>query len=224
MQAAFPHRAGWRTSRFWLTGQSLDPLESISGDETIIPTFRARWNASATMVIHGEAAFLQWQSFLAQMQGRIGTALVPCSTWFRPKDRNGRVLAFQDVADLAHAQTFEHFGFENTEVSRCAVAAPAALRATRMDINLNDTTGLRPGQFFSIGERLHRVQLHWQPDSNTNRIQFEPPLRAAVTTGTRIEIEKPVCKMRFSSETEGLLPQDYADFGPKIDVNFVEAL
>ncbi|MBK4215809.1 hypothetical protein JJJ17_07725 [Paracoccus caeni] len=202
----------------------MEPQESISGAETIVPTLRGKWMATATMVIHGEAAVLQWQAFLAQMQGRIGTTLVPCHTWFRPKDRNGHSLPLEDMADLSDAQTWEHFGMENSEIVRIRTAAAAPLRATRMDLELVNSTGLRPGQVFSIGERLHRVQLHWQPTSTTHRIQFEPPLRQAVPSGARLEIEHPVCKMRFTTETEGLFNQDYADFGPKIDISFQEAI
>lgn len=222
MQATFPFLALHQTAQFYLTGQSLEPQESISGVETIVPTMRARWTATATFALKDEAATLQWQAFLAQMQGRVGTTLVPCRSRWRPRDRDGHGMTFCRVAGLAGAQTMEHFGFASTEITRVAVAAAVGLRATQMDLTYQDTTGLRPGQYFSVGERLHRVQQSWQV-AGVPRIMFEPPLRAAVAAGTRVEIERPVCKMRMVSETEGIFDQSL-DVLPQVQVQFAEAL
>lgn len=223
MQASFPHLALWQDVRFHLKGQSLEAPQSITGVETIVPTMRGRWMATANFALDGEAATLQWQAFLAQMQGRIGTTLVPCGYKFRPRDRNGRGLSFADVANLSDAQTWEHFGFENTSLNRITLASAAPLRATQLNINLFDTTGLRPGHFFSIGERLHRVQSHWEPTAGTHRVLIEPPLRAAAGAGTRLEIERPVCRMRMAGETEGVFDQSLS-VTPIASVNFVEAI
>lgn len=223
MQATFPDLALWQDVQFYIAGQSLDPEESVSGDATIVPTMRGKWMASAKFVLRGEAATLQWQAFLAQMQGRIGTTLVPCRSRYRPKDRNGLPLPFRNIGGISGSQTFENFRFRNTSVNRIVLASAAALRATELDLTLNDSTGLRPGQFFSIGPRLHRVQLHWRPNSVTHRVMIEPPLRAAAGAGTRLEIERPVCNMRMVSETEGLFDQSMA-ITPSTPVNFMEAL
>lgn len=219
MQATFPHLALWQDVTFHLSGQSLDPAESISGAQTIVPTLRGKWMATASFVLRGEAATLQWQAFLAQMQGRIGTTLVPARSRFRPKDRDGKPLPF---CDISGPQTFEHFGFANTDIKRITLASPAALRATELSLTLNDSTGLRPGQYFSIGDRLHRVQHHWQP-GNGHRVMIEPPLRAAASAGTELEISKPVCRMRMVSETEGVFDRSL-DAMPRVTVNFEEAL
>ncbi|MDN3712123.1 hypothetical protein QWZ10_10530 [Paracoccus cavernae] len=54
MQATFPHLALWQEVQFSLTGQSLEGRQSISGAETVIPTLRGRWSASASFVLKGE--------------------------------------------------------------------------------------------------------------------------------------------------------------------------
>lgn len=223
MQATFPHLALFQEVRFHLAGQSLEPEESVNGTETIVPTMRGRWIGVADFAMKGEAATLQWQAFLAQMQGRIGTTLVPCRSRYRPKDRNGQELPFVKTAGLARAQTFEHFGFENTPMNRIVLASAATLRATELDVTVSNTTGLRPGQFFSIGERLHRVQLHWRPADDTHRVMIEPPLRAAAAAGTRLEIERPVCRMRMRAEDDGVIDQSKA-YVPKAQITFMEAL
>lgn len=223
MQATFPHLALWQEVQFSLTGQSLEGRQSISGAETVIPTLRGRWSASASFVLKGEGAVLQWQAFLAQMEGRIGTTLVPARSRWRPRDRDGHAIAFCQTGGLADAQSHEHFGFANTLISYMTVAAAAPLRATQIDVRNLNTTGLRPGQFFSIGERLHRVQAHWQPGAEgTSRLMFQPPLRAAVGAGTRVDLGRPVCKMRFATDDEGLFDQSMPVL-PRVQVNFVEA-
>lgn len=223
MQATFPHRLLRQASQFWLEGMSLEPQDSINGTTTVVPTMRGRWQASCQFVLRGEAATLEWQAFLAQMEGRVGTTLVPAHYRWRPRDRDGHPLAFCDVADLADAQTWEHFGFDNTDIRRVSVAASAPLRATQIDVTLGDTTGLRPGQKLSIGERLYRVQAHWQPNDTVHRLMIQPPLRQAVAAGARVEIEKPVCRMRMTTETEGLFDQSLAVL-PSVTVNFQEAI
>lgn len=223
MQATFPHRLLRQVSKFWLEGMSQEPQDSINGTPTIVPTMRGRWMASCQFVLHGEAATLEWQAFLAQMEGRVGTTLVPAHYRFRTRDRDGHPLSFCDVADIADAQTWEHFGFANTDIIRAAVAAAAPLRATQIDLKYYDTLGLRPGQYFSIGDRLHRVQAAWMPDSLTNRVIFQPPLRRAVGTNAIVEIEKPVCRMRFTTETEGVFDQSL-DVLPVVTAAFQEAL
>lgn len=223
MQVTFPHRAMWQSVTFNLTGQSMEPQQSISGAETVVPVPRGRWTASMSFVLKGEAQVLQWQAFLAQMEGRIGTTLVPARSRWRPRDRDGHALAFCTTANLADAQTWEHFGFENSIVHHMNAAAPAALRATQMDVTLTNSTGLRPGQLFSMGERLYRVQAHWQPAAGVHRIMFQPPLRQAVGVGARLELGRPVCRMRFATEDEGLFDQSLAVL-PVVSVNFVEAI
>lgn len=222
MQATFPFLALSKEATFHLEGQSLELAESISGTETVVPTLRGKWKAEVSFALNGEAATLQWQAFLAQMQGRIGTTLVPARSRYRPRDRDGHHLSFCDTATLQDAQTFEHFGLANTPITRIVLAAPAALRATQLDLTLVNSTGLRPGQYFSIGDRLHRVQHHWQPGAGS-RVMIEPPLRAPAAAGTALEIARPVCRMRMVTETEGLFDQVLSVL-PTVTVQFKEAL
>lgn len=162
MQAPFPYLAGWRSVRFWPTGMALDPQQGITGAETIVPTARARWMATGELVIHGEERVLQWQAFLAQMQGNLGTTDVPCFSWFRPRDRNGRMPSFDRTSGIANAQTFEHFGFDGPAVQRLTNVFDAPLRSTEISVSRQDSTGIRPGQYFSLGRRLHQVQMSWE--------------------------------------------------------------
>lgn len=215
MEATFPYLALSQAAQFHLAGQSLDPEESITGEDTIVPTMRGRWMAQASFVLRREAATLQWQAFLAQMQGRIGTTRVPVRSRYRPRDLAGVTVPFclPELGDLAPAST----------TTRATLAAGAALRATQISIALGDTLGLEAGHFFSLGPRLHRVRWVDSASSAAQTLTIEPPLRAAHGTGAKVEIERPVCLMRMVTETEGLFDQ-VLDRMPAIQVQFREAL
>ncbi|MDB6455030.1 hypothetical protein [Falsirhodobacter sp. 20TX0035] len=217
MQADFPYLALAQTAQFYLVGQSLDPEQGITGVETIVPVPRGRWVASASFVLSGEAARLQWEAFLARMEGRIGTTLVPARTRLRPRDRFGRALSG------APAGVPDRNGvIPPAFPPRVTVASAAVLRQRWLDVVYEDTTGILPGHSFSVGDRLHKVQAV-QALGGVHRISFNPPLRAAVAAGAAVEIDRPVCRMRFTTETEGLFDQALSEL-PAVNVNFVEAI
>lgn len=220
MRATFPHQLLWQdvTPRF--VGASREPQQSISGADTIVPAMGGRWEATCSFVIKGEGAQLAWQAFQAQMEGRIGTTLVPIRTRFRPRDANGRAVTACTVAGLAGAQTFEHFGFANAPIIGARLASAAPLRATQIAVELVDSIGIRPGQFFSIGERVNQVQHHWQA-GGVHYLTLRSPLRRAAAAGSRMELFAPVCLMRMVSEEEGEFDH-LLDRMPRIICRFVE--
>lgn len=223
MRATFPYAVIHQDATWRLMGQSLATTQSISGVDTIVPTMRGRWMATVSYAIRGELAYLQWQEFLAQMQGRIGTTLVPCRSKYRPKDRDGLKVPFCDTAHIGGpGEMMDLSGFVNTNQTRVSMAANAPLRANIIRVVHDDTTGFRPGQYFSIRERLHKVQSTWR-DGTANMVMFDPPLREAVAGGVAIEIERPVCRMRMVSEDEGMMDQSLARV-PIVTVQFEEAI
>lgn len=224
MQAVFPFRAGWRSLRFWPEGMSLDPVQSINGTETIIPTLRGRWRTSGEVVIRSEEGVQAWQAFLAQMEGRLGTTLVPYVGHYGAKDRDGQHIPVDRVAALDTSSTWEGFGFETAPVATVTLAADAPLRARRIVLRYADTLGLRPGGMFSIGDHLHQVQSVWQTGVRRAEMTIRPPLRAPASAGTRVEIERPVCRMRLITEETGQFSQTFGAFMAKIPVEFVEAV
>lgn len=204
-------------------GMSLEPQRSISGAETVTPTFGGRWEVTCSFVLKNEASYLAWQAFRAQMEGRIGTTLVPIATRFRPKDRDGHSAHGSRSAGIVGAQTWEHFGFLASPVVTMTLAEPAALRATTIKASLGNTTGIRPGQYFSIDERLHQVQHHWENGDGTVNLMIWPPLRRSfATAGWSLIMDHPHCLMRMASENEGEFDH-LLDRLPQVTVSFVEA-
>lgn len=227
MHVTFPHLPAWQGVQFYLAGQSLETQESINGTPVVVPTLRGKWMATISMVLHDEASTLQWQSFLAQMQGRIGTTDVPVLSRYRPRDRRNLMPSFGDVATLEDAQLMDHFGFANSPIPRAYLNGGFPLRASQIEIRYTpNTTGLRPGHFFSMLGRLHRI-LHiyesHQLSDGTSRYAalVEPPLRRAYPGSTVIEVDNPTCRMRFVGESEGIFDQSLSLL-PTVTCNFME--
>ncbi len=223
MQVTFPHQLLVQTSSPRLIGQALDRMESISGAETLVPTLSGRWSVVGTFLLRGAAAHLAYDAFLAQMEGRIGTTLVPFQARYHPFDRDGHAVPQCVVADLGDAQTWEHFGFENAPVAMMRLDAAAPLRAVRITVTLGNTTGIRPGQMFSIDERAYQAQYVWAGVDGRIEIQFQPPLRVAVGAGRPIVLDRVACKMRLVGEDLGSVDRA----GPKmqsVSLAFEEAL
>lgn len=221
MRATWPYTAHWTAATPRVVGEARPPQQSISGAETIIPAMGARWEVTGSFVIHGEAQELAWQAFIAQMEGGIGTTLVPIWSRFRPRTETGRRVDWDNVAGLANGQTFEHFGFQNSRVVGARLAAAAPLRATRIAVELADSTGIRPGQFFSIGERLHQAQHHWQV-GGAHQLMIRTPLRASAPAGSVLELFRPVCLMRLAEPAGDM---DYTPEGvARVTVKFIESV
>ena len=233
MHVTFPHLPAWQGVQFYLGGQSLDTQESINGTPVVVPTMRGRWMATVSMVLHDEGSTLQWLAFLAQMQGRIGTTDVPVLSRYRPKTGRtgpggGLQPSFGSVATLAEAQFMEHSGFGQTSIGRVVLNGAIALRETQIEARFNgNTTGLRPGHYFSMDGDLHRALQVYESrktegGSPRYAVRMEPPARKAHPGETQMEVDNPTCRMRFVTETEGLFDQSLSLL-PTVTCNFIEA-
>lgn len=221
MQVLWPFLVKHRDPRPWLAGQSLEPVRSISGAFTILPVASAHWMMDLAVLIEDEAALLQFQAFLVGMEGRNGTTLAPVYSWTRARDRDGRTVAQNLTGHLDGGGTSEHWGFEAGAAVTCTVAEDAALRSTRLRFTLGNTSDLRPGHFFSIGDHLYQAQAVWF-EEGARVVQFQPPLRKAAVTGDVMVLDRVQCRMRLRDERVNL---DFRKpFVQTVQLNFIEAL
>lgn len=80
----------------------------------------------------------------------------------------------------------------------------ADLRATSLDITMNYAGELMGGESFSIEHptmdwRLYEIATIDMTSNTTATITFNPPLREAIEAGTRLEFDRPRCKMRLAN-------------------------
>ena len=216
----FPRRARWtQVGHPALRGQMRGRQMSIAGAEAIVPTLTGHWVLSGRVSLPDDAAQLEWSGFLAQMQGGIGTTLVPIYNRNPVPYADGTVAPPREVPELA---TAEHWIFQTTRIDTITLASAAQVRDTELALTLVDSLHPRPGHLLSIGDRFHRVQRAWT-DGTTPYVQVQPPLREAHTVGTRVETVAPVCRMRLTGEDVGEITET-PDGIAFVDVSFVEAL
>lgn len=229
--ASFPHLVFPRSGAFWLENQTRSGGISILGNEQITVAPSSRWRARFSMPVVTEASVLAWRAFVAGMGGRAGTVLVPKWEAYGPRDINGR--RFEELAtaqwgdqlfDDGGAFDLSGFGQDDTPVY-ATLASPAALNATQIAVNYAPgIDGLRPGQYFTIGQRIYMVTQTWQAnEGDPTQIRFSPWLREGWAAGTPVIIDRPVCLMRFAQDQTGELDLDMGRWSSG-QLELVEAL
>ncbi|TKD50229.1 hypothetical protein [Sphingomonas baiyangensis] len=98
----------------------------------------------------------------------------------------------------------------------------AALRATTLTIRMVRGSPVLGGEWFSIGERAHRVERVLSRDGLDYECRINPPLRVAVTDGAAVEFEWPVVKATLAIGGSLIPTLTYGLYGD-VGATFVEA-
>lgn len=198
---------------------------SMTGSEQLTISNAGRWRAKVTVSVRAESSNLALRAFVAAMEGRAGTVLVPKWERFRPTDVNGRELAQVPSAGYGCNEfNFDLSGFGQSEFTHATLAASAAAGATQVSVNLLDGDGPRPGHYFGMGQRLYRSAAVWQAnEGDPTQVRFWPRLRASDVSGTRVILDRPVCLMRFADDGSGESALSRAGSG-RVTFDFVEAI
>lgn len=226
---AWPAALFPRMSSFRMDIPSRSGGLSVTGYEQVTVSTAGRWKATLNIPIVRESAVLAARALGAQMQGRAGTILVPKWERHGPRNGNGRRFSQQGIAQYETTSVrgelnFDLSAFGQEEETHATLAASAALGATQISVNLLDGEGPRPGQYFGIGRRLHLASHVWQVEPGAaTHIRFWPPLRSAHTAGTRVILDRPLCLMRFASDSAADLDLDLGFVGT-LSLDLVEAV
>lgn len=223
---SWPHLLIPRQAAFTLDTQSRSGGLSMTGSEQITVSNSGRWKARLDIPVARENRVLALRGLLAQLEGRAGTVLVPKWERYGPRDANGRRLSQMATAGYSGCGVnFDGSAFGQDDFEHATLAANAASGATQVSITLEaGIDGPRPGQYFGIGQRLHLCQNVWQEDEgDPTQIRFFPRLRSAVTAGTRVVLDRPVCLMRLASDDSGDVMLDAGRSGTAT-FDFVEVI
>lgn len=201
---------------FWLENPSRSGGVALNGSEQTIVSPAARWRAAWIVPITEDDQVLAARAFADALAGKANAALVPTFDGLRlswPVDGYGRVLhpgttrrrqldgtAFADPAIPAASEIL------------ATVNANAGLNATQIAINVTQGEPLKAGQFFGIGERLHRIKALVGAAGTVQSVAIVPPLRAAAPAGTVVRITRPVCRMKQVADDGGIGTLDMLRF------------
>ncbi|MBU2359706.1 MAG: hypothetical protein KKB02_12365 [Alphaproteobacteria bacterium] len=221
--ATFPHQALYQSVRFELVGRGASGGTGLSGALTRVASNSAHWTAEATFRIRGEEAYLAWQGFVAQMQGVLGETLVPAWSRVLPRDGKGRTLSRTAAVSVPADGFGDNTGFGQTEIRRARLELPGAVRDGQLRVGYIDTIGLRPGHRIGLGERCHEVlSVAGRTDGDVD-VRIAPLLRTVYPATQNVILDRPVCRMRFETEGEGVLPYT-TEFRQSVTVNFREVV
>ncbi|MCF7700555.1 hypothetical protein [Loktanella sp. M215] len=221
--ATFPHQALYQSVRFELVGRGASGGVGLSGATTRVASNSAHWKAEATFRIRGEEAYLALQGFVAQMQGVLGETLVPAWSRVLPWDGQGRALSRTAAVSLPAEGFGDDTGFGQTVIKHASLDVAAALRDGQIRVDYDNTNGLRPGHRIGIGERCHDVMSVVDMGNDKAHVRVQPLMRQAYPGGTYLVLDRPVCRMRFETEGEGILPYT-TEFRQSVTVNFREVV
>jgi hypothetical protein len=221
--ATFPHQALFQSVRFELVGRSASGGVGLSGATTRVASNSAHWKAEATFLIQGEEGFLAWQGFVAQMQGTLGETLVPAWSRYLPRDGQGRGLSRKEAVSVPTLGFGDNTGFAQTDTVHARLDGAAALRDSAFRVSYDNTIGLRPGHRIGLGERCHDVLSVVDRGDGTADIRVQPLLRQAYANNAPVILDRPVCRMRFETENDGVVSFDTSPV-QSVTVNFREVI
>jgi hypothetical protein len=191
-----PQNVAWNISP-----RTLAAPTSVSGLTQVVSTDAGIWKATFdSIIVQGRDAVLTYRAIAVRLEGRMSPVLVPrCAAWGpRPAGSSGSDLREQ-VPHSDDALFSDDTGYVG-RANFIYAAAPAAARAVSINVTIAFGGTLEPGQDFSIGERMYRIRTVTYTGANTATLTFRPPLREAVTTGSTLEFDEPVCRMRLATD------------------------
>lgn len=98
-----------------------------------------------------------------------------------------------------------------------AVTAPVSATALTL-VSGADAAAVQPGFMFSVNSFLYRVA-----SKSGNVIRFNPPLRAAVNSGTGLQMQAPTIRVRLESDAAAQSAYEFSQIGAPHVLNVVEA-
>lgn len=180
-------------------GHVLSGGVALSGDEDTVATDgggRVRIDMDG-INLRTPDALRRWNGWNGLLGGGVTPCLVPVvSLATAPRAWAGSgprpAPAFGDNDDMFPTEV----GYRIRTISAVTVGN-AALRATQLTIAITKGSAIKGGEWFSIGQRAHRIVRVTARTGMQATVIIEPPLRGAVAGGSAVEFEWPVMKGRL---------------------------
>lgn len=210
--------------KFMLENPSRSGGIALNGMEQTMASGAERWRCSGVWRAFGKSAILQFEAFLANMNGRAGEVLVPTfsgriANW--PIDTYGRVLDPGFTRNkLLDGTAYEDPAVPPISEIVATLGASVAIRVTQLSINMTQGSAIRAGQLFGLANRVYRIRSIVSVVGTVTTVTFGPPLRAAATLGAAITFTRPVCLMKFATDDQG--SEFDTGFGGQVSLEFVE--
>ncbi|ARR53491.1 hypothetical protein HY78_08680 [Rhizorhabdus wittichii DC-6] len=182
-------------------GQVVSSGPSLSGIEEPIAT-----DGGGVVVadfMNGDLAereeVLAWRAFAASLDGGAAQVLVHFGDRYHQPVGDPASVPHSDGTPFSDDEEYSSGGADYVTVGS------AALRATRLTITGASVLPLIGGEWFSIAHPTWGWRAYNIVSIDSATIEFRPPLREAVSAGTRVEFDDPRCVMRRAQPTSNAL-------------------
>jgi copper chaperone CopZ len=192
-----------------VTGRPRPP--GLFGQATRIFVENRFWRVPVDLSVLTEDEMREVRALLDKVRGTYAEVRVPVETIAPIAARHRETATFDDDVTFDGDVVFAEEVAQNGQV-----LADAPASATKLRTNLS---GLGARAMFSLpGDKVYAVSGY-----DGNDLLIEPPLRAAVTAGTHIEVLNPVARMCFDQESPSL-PRVMGGYSQPTMLQMVEAL
>ncbi|MBB5709354.1 hypothetical protein [Sphingomonas xinjiangensis] len=172
--------------------------EAVNGEQDVIQTDGGgRWEISYGEMGQDDPFRQQlWSAWVGELAGGARSVLVPLlslDTAPRPVAGNGLAMP----SDL-----YWNDDYFPTEVRFAApyivarVSAPATLRATTLQVTVDQGDDVQPGMKFSVGYCGFKIERVLSRNGSTATVRVSPPARESIAAGTPANFDWPVVVCR----------------------------
>lgn len=208
-----------QTVAFDIAPRSLAAPPSVSGFGQVVASDAGIWKVTfGNLLVRSRSAVLAHRAIANLLEGRLNPIVVPLCRGYQPKPDGA-----DDLYDAVPHSDDAFFSDDTGYVGRVVDVVTAgswAARAVSGFVTVHYAGQIEPGQHFSAGERLYRVRTF---DAETGAITFRPPLREAVPSGTNLEFDDLVVRVRLADDAGMDLELALRRFGNPT-VQFIEDL
>lgn len=198
MQVAFPARVRITSCIPRPEGMRHEPFSNIDGEPFSTPTLNGFWRVEMTMFARGVEAQMALSAFVTAMSAGNAVCLLPIATQFRPIDQRGRRIVGGRPAPV---YTLTHTGFATSPYEGFSLRAAASHRDSYIDVDKPPLARLMPGQYITLGQRLHQIVNAVSIDEHPDRLRLSliPNVRGDYASGAPVIVDQ--LRLRVSMET-----------------------
>lgn len=210
MTIEFPRRLMREESHDWnVVGNVAGSGQTTSGSVSVRTDGGGLWMASINVIRisndrDGRNADTNlWRAVRQICNGGVTPIIVPRNdVLFRPWPVGLDASVGLDVPHDDDSYFSDDADYHQTVID--IACGPGALRATTLDIAVTYAGELVGGEAFSIehptvGWRMYEIATVEMSDAESGVITFNPPLREAVSGGTKLEFDRPRCLMKLAT-------------------------
>jgi len=217
----------------WIDARSISGGVTVTGDEQVIGLGMGLWRVTAAGIpIKTRADALEYRRFVAALDGRANTTLVPFLEKGRApwgKDAHGRTismsffsrgwLAAGEVPNLISASLSGSYTGQQAAVTIQMSPSTVTMFGTAYPLTPSAPSA---GNVFSVNNRAHIIsQVAAEVGANLYSVLIRPPLKEAMTDPP-IDFVNPVCEMRLATDEQARFALQGLRLG-SMALEFIEA-